>query len=181
MTIKYRPTSEILEAIEKTTLARGNILARIEQLKREEVELKDLVGEEILSGKAGESSAKLEKVQRDIINNTLALGPADSNLVLLDSELSNAKAQEGIARWKQVHAEMVRQVNEIESLSAAQVDKAAQFKKYLIAHRPEVVELAQDSSITLERILTVVERQLEAETLLLKEIDRVKSSYLKAE
>lgn len=178
MTIKYRPTSEILEAIEKTTLARGNILARIEGYKQKEVELKDLIGEEILSGKASESSGKLEKVQREIIDNTLALGQADQNLIALESELSNAKAQEGIVRWKQVAAEMVRQVDELISLSAAQVDKAALFKEFLIAHRPEVV--SQDSSITIERVMTVVHNQLEAETLVLKELRRIRETYLRA-
>lgn len=181
MTTKYRPTSEIHEDIERIKKARDIVLARIERLKREEIELKDQVGEDILSGMASESAAKLEKVQRDIITQTLALGPADQNLITLESELSNAQAQEGIAKWKQIAAEMVKHANEIELLSASHIDKAAQFKKFLIAHRPEVVGLAQDSSITLDRILTLVERQLEAETLQLKEFRRIRESYLKAE
>jgi len=181
MTIKYRSTSEIKAEMAKITQAKVNILAKIEQLKREEAELKDLVGEDILLGKSTESSARLEKVQRDLVAHNLAIAPADLNLMALESELSNAKAQEGIVRWKQLLAEMGKQVAEIESLSVSLIDQATQFRAFLIANRPEVAALGADPSYILEKLLFLVHAQLEAETLQLKEIRRVKEIHMKAE
>ena len=178
---KYRSTSEVKAEMAKITQAKVNILTKIEQLNREESDLKDQVGEVILLGKSSESSAKLEKVQRDLITHTLALGSADNTLVWLESELSNAKVQESAARWKQLLAGMQKQVDELEAFSVALVEKAAKFQVYLNEHREEVGALGSDPSSLFDKIYTLVHNQFEAETQQLKELRRIKSIYLKAD